>query len=244
MHVELSMISLINSLFRDYGFNESIIQDSTLFSESSGDKEMFWIVRSETNLDTFIDNQPDLYKGYNTINQDAAFKKNVSLIILWETDGSIDNTQLKNKVMSVEENAYFFKKHVLYYSTKELIGLKEEMESYSLFSFIQKKINSKSDFKSYKNALNDDPQLQNWESLMYRIAIKLPFILLNVDISRGLDSLFEQNTQNIQQSNPDLFDLNAKLFDLLDKKSTAEIEDIREELMDKLIEFQEKEDLI
>lgn len=176
------------------------VGDVLVFSAKESDiKTVYWLVIQESDLDSLIDRQSELFDKCKKINQSSAMDKNISMLILWETGGKIDLAEMKKKVMTVEEDPYFFKKHVLYYSSHELETLKSEMEGVSSYGFLQKNIVSQDVFAKYKV----NPLAQGWQSLLYRIAIKMPFVDFCIGSSGGLASLFEINDKKVKLAKDD-----------------------------------------
>ena len=134
--------------------------------------------------------QSELFDTCKQVNKNSALDKNISMLVLWETGGDLDIGEMKKKIMMVEEDPYFFKKHVLYFSSEEYDSLKTALGKESLHNFLQKNIALQDVFVKYK----ENPLSQGWRPLLYRIAIKIPFIDIDIGSSDGLTSLFEKNS--------------------------------------------------
>ena len=115
---------------------------------------------------------------------------------------------------------FFFKKHVLYYSSQEIDSLKAVMGNESLHNLLQKNIASQDVFAKYK----EDPLSQEWQPLLYRIAIKIPFIDIDIGTSDGLTSLFEKNEEKVQAaSDKELVNFDHCVFDILNTITDDEV---------------------
>lgn len=189
------MINLISGLFRSCGYTANNLGDDILFSENKmSARTDFWLIVQAADLKLLLDKQSELFAFCKQSISDAAVDKNLSMLILWDTGGALKLGEMKKKVMSIEEDTYFFKKHVLYYSTLESDSLKEVMSEEPFHEFFQKHIASQEVFEKYKQ----NPLSQGWQPLLCRIAIKIPFLDIHIGLSDNLDSLFENNTKKIK----------------------------------------------
>lgn len=214
------MIRMINGLFKSYNYIDNSIGDDVLFviDESSGET-VFWLVIQESDLDSLVNRQSELFDACRQVGQNSALDKNISLLVLWETGGDLDLGEMKKKVMSVEEDPYFFKKYVLYYSRQELDSFNAAMGNNSLYNFLQQHVASQDVFATYKN----NPLSQDWQPLLYRIAIKVPFLEIDIGRSDGIDSLLKMNNEKIEKnSDKELFEIDRCFFGIEDTNTTAE----------------------
>ncbi len=219
------MINLIHDLFESYGFIPKEVTNGYFFeTERLSNKTAFWLVIKESDMDSLLKRQTDLFDDCKRICQHAALDKNLSMLVLWETNGNLEISEMKKKIMLVEEDDYFFKKNVLYFSAQESESLKEMMGDQSLFDFIETEVTSQKTFNQYKKI----SMLQNWQSLLYRIAIKVPFIEIKLDISDGLTSLFENNRKRLMtEKYKTLFSFDHCFFEILDSKMSNEIKTMK-----------------
>ncbi|MFU4542421.1 ABC-three component system middle component 1 [Pseudomonas aeruginosa] len=143
---------------------------SSYYLQHNGDAIRFAIVHELTGL------QPP-EKLNEAISQAApkefvehpAFKKNCDLIFLLKLDKLADFKELEEEIFSIEENAYHYKKYVLYYNDAE-----EQALSGFDYSKLAETISDKSQFDEYKNT----PLAASAYSLATKIFIKLPFLEL------------------------------------------------------------------
>jgi hypothetical protein len=143
---------------------------SSHYLQHSGDAIRFAIVSELTEL------QPP-EKLNEAITQGApkefiehpAFKKNCDLILLLKLEKLADFKELEEEIFSIEENAYHYKKYVLYYSDAE----EQALSGFDYYKLTET-ISDKSQFDEYKNA----PLAASAYSLAAKIFIKLPFLEL------------------------------------------------------------------
>ena len=108
---------------------------------------------------------------------DPAFMKNSSLIILYEDDREVIN--FEREIIEVEEDPYFFKKYVLYYTPEELKALstayKEEIKKGSVLDKIKKDSKNDLEFNNYLEG-----KKVGYYLFLLRILIKIPIINLEI----------------------------------------------------------------
>ncbi len=217
------MIRMINELFESYNYIANNVSDDLyLATDESSAKTVFWLVIQESDLGSLVDKQSELFDACKQVNKNSALDKNISMLVLWETGGDLDIGEMKKKIMMVEEDPYFFKKHVLYFSSEEYDSLKTAMGEESLHNFLQKNIALQDVFVKYK----ENPLSQGWQPLLYRIAIKMPFVDFNIGFSDGLASLFENNEERIKaSSDKQLVEFDHSFFEILNTRTSNEIKD-------------------
>lgn len=98
-----------------------------------------------------------------------AFKKNCDLICLLKLDKLAEFKDLEDEIFSIEENAYHYKKYILYYNDAE-----EQALSGFNYKNLTETISDKSQFDDYKSK----PLAASAYSLATKIFIKLPFLEL------------------------------------------------------------------
>ena len=103
---------------------------------------------------------------------------------------------IQSLVLEIEENPYLFKKQVILFKETEWENLNRAIESEenTIKNFIENKILDEAIFKIHKENINNN----NYESLLYRLAHKIPFIKLNIIQENGLEALTDNNTQKIE----------------------------------------------
>jgi len=98
-----------------------------------------------------------------------AFKKNCDLICLLKLNQLAEFKELEDAIFSIEEDAYYYKKYVLYYSDAE----EQALDKFD-YETLGKTISDKAQFDQYKNS----PLSATAYSLATKIFIKLPFLEL------------------------------------------------------------------
>lgn len=187
------MITIINTLFSQLGLVNSELEIGSLYTFEDTNKKTYWMTLEVDNLDTIIENQSNYFEqAKNRINNEW-FDKNVSLLILHRVE-SFDNIQ--SLVLEIEENPYLFKKQVILYTETERENLNTAIKSEetTIKDFIENKILDETIFKIHKENINNN----DYESLLYRLAHKIPFIKLNITQEDNLEALTDNNTQKIE----------------------------------------------
>ncbi|MEA1848161.1 ABC-three component system middle component 1 [Chryseobacterium sp. MHB01] len=187
------MITTINNLFSQLGFINSELEIGSLHVFEDINKRTYWLIIETDNLNHVIENQSNYFEqARNRINNEW-FDKNVSLLILHKVE-DFDNIQ--SLVLEIEENPYLFKKQVILYREIEHENLTRaiEAEENTIKDFIEDKILDEAIFKIHKESINNN----DYESLLYRLAHKIPFIKLNIIQKNGLEALTDNNTQKIE----------------------------------------------
>lgn len=189
------MIDLIESLFDSSEFISKKIEDCRLYSyKETSEKAAFWLVANVKDLAPLLRRQDKLFDACKKIGQHHALDKNISMLVLWETGGDQKINNMKRRIMSAEEDPYYFKKNILYYSSSELKLLKDKVGDTHIYDFLKKEVISTETFAEYKQ----NPTDQTWQSLLYRIVIKLPFIKIEIEEEAGgLNSLFALNASEL-----------------------------------------------
>ncbi|MEZ7526015.1 ABC-three component system middle component 1 [Cloacibacterium normanense] len=187
------MITIINNLFSQLGLVNSELEIGSLYTFEDINKRTYWLIIETDNLSNVIENQSNYFEqARNRINNEW-FDKNVSLLILHKVE-DFDNNQ--SLVLEIEENPYLFKKQVILYREIERENLNRaiEAEENTIKNFIENKILDEAIFKIHKENINNN----DYESLLYRLAHKIPFIKLNIIQENGLEALTDNNTQKIE----------------------------------------------
>ena len=216
------MISIVSDLFENDDYEKLELEEGVLFFKSEENiKKDFWFVIEERDLNLIEDKQPEILKNCIDSIDSIELNKNISMLVIWNTGGNLEFKEMKKKLMQVEENPYYFKKHVLYYSPSELEQLNQEISNNTFNEFFLSNITNDENFKAYK----ENPMIGSWRELFYRIIIKLPFIHVNIDTTTNIESL-QQTIEHKLESNNDnnIKDLNDKIFELYQDTANDEIE--------------------
>ncbi|WP_108064349.1 ABC-three component system middle component 1 [Poseidonibacter lekithochrous] len=218
------MVNIVCDLFENNDYEKIDLDLGMLFSkkEISGKKD-FWFVLEEDDLGLICDKQSEILNQCIESNGSPELNKNISMLILWNTGGELDFVEMKKQIMPIEEDGYYFKKHVLYYAPTELEELKVQLFDINIGDFFNANISNENNFKEYKK----NPSQMSWRELFYRLVIKLPFIEINIDNSVDIESLHETIDNSLESSSDNtLLSLNNKIFELYSENSTQEIDNL------------------
>lgn len=114
----------------------------------------------------------ELRANNSTIQLNESFNKNTTLIIL--TNGS-DSLTTRKLISSIEENAYYFKKHILSISDDELVSAEQLLNENNITRFCEQEILKIDKFKMFLEL-----GLPAY-SLITKIYEKLPFFTLRME---------------------------------------------------------------
>lgn len=214
------MHELINTLFDELGLIRTDLEAGSLYNFEDINKKTFWLIIETGNLNNVINNQSDYFEEAKNRMNSEWFDKNVNLLILHRVDIIDNNPSL---LIEIEENPYLFKKQVILYKEIEIENLKRliETENSSIKEFIENKILDETIFKIHKESVNNN----DYESLLYRLAHKIPIIKLNIMQQNALEGLIENNLQKIESvSHVELNRLIEQNIFTRDMESIAEME--------------------
>ncbi|EKN4209742.1 hypothetical protein NTJ24_003354 [Yersinia ruckeri] len=187
------MHNLIEQLLASEGMTRKIDTDLALYEYSTPGKKNYWLVIHGEPIIT-----PEIQAGWlskcKNTTADPALEKNINLLIVWNTDSS--RVLASKRVNHIEEDSYFFKKHVLPYTTEEFEALRQQIDTQGFATVFRESITAPSTFTEYKSHY-----LQGgWQSLLYRLVIKLPFIAVNSSGNSDLASLERNIREKIQRT--------------------------------------------
>jgi hypothetical protein len=153
---------------------------------------------------TFID-KIDGFSFYNNtiqniipdeIKNEPAFERNSDLIILFKVNNLGDFNVHEQNIFSIEEDPYYFKKYVLYYSDEELKLLENKT-----LNDLQNIVLDRSLFKTYKK----NPNYPSLYSFSARFFIKIPFLQVPVN-EEAMPSVDVMLRESLLESNLVEFD--------------------------------------
>lgn len=217
------MINLISKIFEEAGLEEKGNAEFKVYALK--EQQNYWvIVQYEDDVDKVIDQQIDFFVKAKEIIQNSAFDKNANLLVLNKVKKI--STIKSESLLQTEENPYHFKKSILYYTEDELKNLIDVIGDSPALSVIESMILTEKIFEQHK--LHFDAN--NLESLLYRMAIKIPFIKINITQTNNLKSLEEINKKSVE--NNQLNDLIEESFFKLSDENFSSIteEDILKKL--------------
>lgn len=213
-----------------------------IFSDNSFERQGFEFgdyysskVKSENYIVYFIDNLVnvnideilnDKIYSIGVANINKEMKKNTSVIFVTKTNNSELNNIEKKLIFKIEEDPYFYKKYVLWYTDEELKNVNLYIDD------MTKSLMNKELFQNMKDVLElDSQQIDNEEKgkvysymLLCRIFIKLPFLSLKSiynksdsnelkNFENNIDFILENNSEIIQELDNDDIILDMQLSD-------------------------------
>lgn len=232
------MLNIICDLFELYNYDKIDLEQGFLFSHpNDSEKKDFWIVIEEDDLSSVVLRQSDILNDCKIKYESNDLEKNASLLILWNTTGELELSEMKKLIMPIEENPYYFKKHVLYYSHSELEEFNSKLEDNNLSDFFSSNITNEETFRDYK----ENPLQGSWRELFYRVTIKLPFINININTSSNIESLQHIINNKLENNNDNrLIHLNNHFFELYEDLTIEQIGSKEpSEIIDSLFEITE-----
>lgn len=195
------MKDLVNGLFSSYGYAMHSGEEFSFFVSQDTDKQIYWIV-VEATPQQVMESQHKWLTACQNLYQHDAVQKNTNMVCLWPIS-KID-THIISEVHTAEEDLFFFKKHVIYYTNKELSDLKEKLDDGNLAEFIHSSVNSSSIFSEYKSLLGEE----TWQELIYRLVIKLGFIDIGDGETADIEGLYISHKAKIKKTRqPELLSL-------------------------------------
>lgn len=214
------MNNLVVDLFESFGFIRQEVEGGYLFkTDEASQKTQFWLVIQENDLESLVSRQANMFDQCKQVCQLPSLDKNTYLLILLDLDSSLVPSK-QNLIISIEEDPYFFKKQVLYYSVTEVDSIKELLNGQTLYEFIKTKLHLPETFLKYKA----NPREWGWQALLYRMAMKIPFVEINIDASEGLISLIEGNNQRIKSyKNGSFVEFDKKFFELMESSNKGSV---------------------
>jgi len=210
------MINLISRIFEEAGLEEKANADFKIYALK--EQQNYWVIVQYDDLDKIISEQIELFVKAKEIIQEPTFDKNVNLLVLNKVEAISD---IKSEsLLQIEENPYHFKKSVLYYTEEELKNLSDVIGDSPELPTIESLILTDKIFEQHKMHFDANA----FESLVYRMAIKIPFIKIKITQTNNLKSLEEINKKSVD--NNQLNDLLAQdFFPLSDEDFSAMTEE-------------------
>lgn len=153
----------------DFGNSETLLSEPpTYMIQHNGESKRFLAILECSQLISPQQlNSIALQFAPDTFKSDPAFDKNTDLIVLHRLKLRADFTKVESSIFAIEENPYYFKKYLLYYSDQELSLLNEQS-----FESISRIVMDEREFSEYRNT----PLEPTLYSIAARIYIKLPFV--------------------------------------------------------------------
>ncbi|XES83430.1 ABC-three component system middle component 1 [Franconibacter pulveris] len=212
------MQNLIEQLFKSEGLTRNLSTDLALYEYSSTGKTNYWLVVHGEPLIT-PEIQSEWLNKCKAATVDPALEKNINLLMIWNTDSN--NVRTSKLVHHIEEDSYFFKKHVLPFTSEEFEALRQQIDIQGFATVFRESITTPGTFTEYKSRYLEG----GWQSLLYRLAIKLPFIAVNSASKSDLASLERNIRVKIKRTtNPEvLFAIDSAIDSLANKITSTDV---------------------
>ena len=185
------MIDLISRIFQAAELEEKPNKNFKTYVLK--EQKNFWVIAQYDGdeISNVLHDQIELFVKTKDFVQEPAFDKNANLLILHKVS-KLEDVKFEN-LLHIEENPYHFKKSILYYTDKELTNLNTAIGDSNVLTAIETLILKDEIFEQHK--MNFDAN--SFESLIYRIAIKIPFIKIGITQTNNLKSLEEINKRSV-----------------------------------------------
>lgn len=185
------MIDLIKRIFIAAELEEKPNTDFKIYILK--DQKNYWVIAQYEgdDINNVLNDQIELFVKTKELVQEPTFDKNVNLLILNRVS-KLENVKFDN-LLNIEENPYHFKKTILYYTDEELKNLNAVIGESNALTSIESLILKDEIFERHKISFDTN----SFESLIYRIAIKIPFIKMRISQTNNLKSLEEINRKSV-----------------------------------------------
>ncbi|WP_312365269.1 ABC-three component system middle component 1 [Sphingobacterium sp.] len=216
------MINLVNKIFQAAELEEKPNTDFKIYVLK--EQKNYWVIAQYDgdDINNVLNDQIELFVKTKELVQESTFDKNVNLLVLNKVP-KLEDVKFDN-LLNIEENPYHFKKSILYYTDEELKNLNARIGESNVLTAIETLILKNEIFEQHKTNFDAN----SFESLIYRIAIKIPFIRIGITKANNLKSLEEINQKSVG-NNPldeileqDFFKLNDEDFSAMTNETIFE----------------------
>lgn len=185
------MIDLINSIFQAAELEEK--PNTNFKTYILKEQKNYWVIvqYDGDSINKVLNDQIEIFVKTKELVQESTFDKNANLLILNRVP-KLEDVKFDN-LLQIEENPYHFKKSILYYTDEELKNLNIAIGESNALTTIETLILKDEIFEHHKTNFDTN----SFESLIYRIAIKIPFIKIGITQTNNLKSLEEINKRSI-----------------------------------------------
>lgn len=228
------MIDVIINTFKLFGYEKLNNEEIQLFKSSFIDD--YWLIYQGSPSKLLErKEQSRLLSLCKKICSDPSMDKNTNVICLWNVD-SVNKTTI-SQLHQAEEDIYFFKKHVLYFTTKEANSFNIELSKSSLKTMLKQFPTDPKVFQHYKSNIHSE----SWESLLFRLCIKLTFIPIAKESNEEISNLYMAHdlALNKKKNHERLKELNSIALGLTSNELELEPEKLLDLFIGKLEENEE-----
>lgn len=208
------MEDLLNRLFTDHGFNEPVSRGNALFYEKQdGKKPEYYLVNfvSPNALKGYMEGESaanvfDLFNQQTKEKQDV--EKNTSLIICVQVDNIKQHiVGIKNDILLIEEDDYWFKKYIIVYSKE---SLPPNIDTTNFKDYFEALLTNNQLFKQYKEGMYNNEEY----FLTIQLFLKLPFLNVPINSTNNYHSIEQLLEQLLTPNEMQLFYKLRELEDL------------------------------
>ncbi|CAK3446792.1 ABC-three component system middle component 1 [Vibrio crassostreae] len=200
------MIDIIEAIFKD--FNYSVIESKEIKLYKSDTIDDYWVIFAGSPNELLSKRtQSRIMSLCKKSCKDSALDKNTNILCLWEID-KLSPESLR-QLHEAEEDIYFFKKNVLYYSKEELSDLQSQLTTKPMHDILRFATDDPRIFKHYK----ENYSAKTWQALIYRIFIKITFIPVNQKSGEDISNLHYNHDESLK-NNLQLEKLDAIIQDI------------------------------
>lgn len=213
------MKDLVASLFYSNGYIAFSGEGFNFFVSKDTNNQTYWLV-VEATPQRILENQHAWLTECQELYKHEAVQKNTNLICLWQVSNIDPN--IISQVHEAEEDLFFFKKHIIYYTLDELSSLNTMLGDSDFSEAIHNTLNSSTVFSEYKTFLGTGV----WQELVFRLVIKLGFIDIGDGEPADIQELYARHRSKILQTKqPELLSfIESTVLDLaLDSTSDPEL---------------------
>lgn len=223
------MLDIVKNIFEIHNFEPLQKEEFILFRPIDHSYKTYWVVIKER-PDVLLESQHELLSICKKRLPDPALDKNTNILCLWNVTNI--NKKCISLVHKAEDDSYFFKKHVLYYTTQERNNLLEHISEFTLETILKKKVIDSEIFEQYKLNINSE----SWHSLLYRLCIKLNFVSFDQFDSEDIENLMENHKTilNKKRDSELLHSLDKIVLKLDEKRIHAEPNELLANVLEEL----------
>jgi hypothetical protein len=186
------MINIINDVFVARNHEKLANHELNIFALMG--QYNYWVIICRDSIDNIQEEQIDLFIKAKEIVNKPQFDKNANLLILYKV-AKIEEIN-RDISLQIEEDPFQFKKSVIYYTTEELSSLVQTIGERDVVTFIESAMLEEEVFTKHKSAFDNN----KFESLLYRITHKIPFVKINIARTNNLESLEAINRAAVGES--------------------------------------------
>lgn len=134
--------------------------------------------------------QIDVYQALKNYISNSSFDKNISLLLCIEYNQINRFEEINEYIMKVEEDPYYFKKFVLFYSKNEVININKELNNteHCIWEFVKEK------FECDEVINIEDKNIE----FILKLCIKMPYIPITFSDSHKFNNISQKVEEEIQ----------------------------------------------